>query len=296
MVKHICSRSQRIEISGVKIWMVVMEQEVFISTEELNSLLTRKERLFILDGSILLTGDAKDSFIAKRIPGARFFDQMELRDKTAWHPMAYLPASAFGQAMMALRVPNDGSLVVVYDQEGMRAAPRVWFVLQYYGYQRVRFLNGGLPKWEAEGRPMASGPIEAFTCHADPNQYRFSERSEMVTDFDRVKSLVEGLRAGRSDAILWDPRGPSVAKEMMIPQSINIFYQSLLNDDYTPKSPPAIREILRQGGVDLSKPIVVTCNKGLMACTGALLLAHLGKRDTKLNRGSWQEWSQRAKL
>lgn len=276
--------------------MVVMEREVFISTEELNLLLTRKERLFILDGSILLDGNAKDSFIAKRIPGARFFDQLEIRDKSASHPMAYLPASAFGQAMMAIRVPNDGSLVVVYDQQGMRAAPRVWFVLQYYGYQRVRFLSGGLPKWEAEGRPIASGPIESFTCQVDPNHYRFSERSEMVTDFNRVKSIVEGLRTGKSDTMLWDPRGPAISREMMIPQSLNIFYQLLLNDDFTPKSPAAIREVLRQGGLDLNKPIVVTCNRGLMACTGALLLAHLGKRDTKLNRGSWLEWSQRAKL
>ena len=273
-----------------------MMEEVFISTAELGNLLSSHQRLFLIDGSILLTGSAKDSYVAKHIPGARFFDQLEIRDKTAVHPMAYLPAEAFGQAMMALRVPNDGSLVVVYDQEGMRAAPRVWFVLRYYGYQRVRFLSGGLPKWEAEGRPLAQGPTAPFTCQADPSHYRCSEHPELVTDFERVKSLTERLSAGRGDASLWDPRSPAAVSGTMIPQSINLFYQYLLNDDYTPKSPALILQTLQQGGLDPNKPVVVTCNRGLMACTGALLLAHAGKKDVQLNRGSWLEWSRRAKL
>lgn len=273
-----------------------MAEEVFISTEELGNLLSSHQRVFVLDGSILLTSSAKDSFVAKHIPGARFFDQLEIRDKAAVHPMAYLPAETFAQAMMALRVPNDGSLVVVYDQEGMRAAPRVWFVLRYYGYQRVRFLSGGLPKWEAEGRPLAQGPMVPFTCSADPSHYRCSEHPELVTDFERVKSLTESLRFGRGEASLWDPRSPAIVSGAMIPQSINLFYQDLLNDDFTPKSPDFIIQALQQGGVDTTKPVVVTCNRGLMACTGALLLAHIGKKDVQLNRGSWLEWSQRAKL
>ena len=271
-----------------------MDQEVFITTEDLGQLMSQNQRVYILDGTILLTASAKDAFLAKRIPGARFFDQMEIRDKTASHPLAYPSAENFAKEMMTLRVPNDGGLVVVYDQEGMRAAPRAWFLLRYFGYPRVKFLSGGLPKWVSEGRPTITGPLAPISgISLNPQDYHCTEHPELITRFEQIQAIVHSTP---SSTVIWDPRHPSFTSGTLIPHSQNIFYQHLLNSDFTPKPPDAIRQELLRSGLDLTKPTVVTCNRGLMACCGVLLLTHAGKKDVRLNPGSWFEWSHRAKL
>ena len=106
--------------------------------------------------------------------------------------------------------------------------------------------------------------------------------------------MVDRLSAGTAEEILWDPRNPSVktTTDSLLPGCINVFYQRLLNPDLTVKPSTEILSELSQSGIDLSKPIITTCNRGVISCTAVLLLANLGK-DTVMYAGSWMDWIHR---
>ena len=273
-----------------------MAGSCFIDTQELTRLMAKGDRLYILDGTLLAAEDPKTTFLRTRIPGARYFDQTEIRDKNHPHPLAYPSVEQFQDYMVGLRVPNNGSLVVVYDQAGMMTAPRAWFLLKYFGYTRVKFLNGGLPKWEAEKRPVVGGPVEPFTSPVDLNDYKFAPRRETTVQYEQVRDIVQKRNAGQGEEILWDPRNPKITPGTLIPHSLNFFYQHFLNKDMTIRPQTEIRAIMEQAGIDLTKPIVATCNRGMMACSAYLILTHIGKKEVVLNPGSFTEWSRRAKL
>src|SRR5690606_4561896 len=116
--------------------------------------------LRIIDGSWHLDGrDGRPDFEAVRLPGARFFDLEASSEQDSPLPHMMPSADAFAARMGALGLSvNDH--IVVYDTVGIRSAPRVWWMLRAIGADRVQVLDGGLPKWRAEGRPLEHGPSE----------------------------------------------------------------------------------------------------------------------------------------
>src|ERR1700712_4370272 len=144
-------------------------------------------KIVVSDGSWFLPTAHRqphEEYLAGHIPGAVFFDIDRIADTTRDLPHMLLPPSAFGKAVGALGV-GDGMTLVIYDEAGLFSAPRVWWEFLAMGAPDIRLLEGGGPKWRAEGRPLESGPSTrppaTFTANFHP---------QLVKGFDEVKSAL----------------------------------------------------------------------------------------------------------
>ncbi|MGZ3310281.1 MAG: rhodanese-like domain-containing protein, partial [Xanthobacteraceae bacterium] len=114
----------------------------------------------VVDGSFYLPAmkrDAAAEYLAGHIPGAARFDIDAIADHSNPLPHMLPDAEQFAREVGALGIA-DGDTIVVYDGAGMFSAPRVWWTFRLFGVENVFILDGGFPKWRAEGRPIEAGP------------------------------------------------------------------------------------------------------------------------------------------
>ncbi|QFT79046.1 3-mercaptopyruvate sulfurtransferase [Roseovarius sp. THAF27] len=249
--------------------------------------------LRILDATYFLPGvdrDAKAEYEQAHIPGARFFDIDDISDHRSDLPHMAPPVEKFMSRMRQMGV-GDGHQVVVYDTHGLFSAARVWWLFRLMGQTEVAVLDGGLPKWLAEGRPTEDLPPMIRDRHMTVR--REAHRVKDVTQVAAASKLgdytiLDARAPGRFRGDEPEPRQGLRAGH--IPNSRNVPYSSLLNDDATMKSPDELRAIFEAAGADLSKPVITSCGSGVTAAVINLALERIGKTDHALYDGSWTEW------
>ena len=239
--------------------------------------------------------DAKAEYRAAHIPGAVFFDIDEICDTETSLPHMLPHPVKFSSRMRSLGL-GDGSRFVVYDSTGLYSAPRVWWMLRAMGHEDVVVLDGGLPKWIAEGRPTEDLPLP-------PRERHFTVRyhSALVHTLDEVKKslanghqLVDARSPGRFEGREPEPR-PGV-RSGHIPGAKNLYWREILAEDGTMLPPPELAKKFKAAGVDIQKPVITTCGSGVSAAVLALALARLGQVRTPVYDGSWAEWGSREDL
>lgn len=249
--------------------------------------------LRILDASWYLPDmgrDARAEYDAAHIPGARYFDIDEISDSRSELPHMAPPVEKFISRMRAMGV-GDGHQVVVYDGAGIFSAPRVWWLLRLMGKTDVAVLDGGFPKWQAEGRPVEDLPPVVRDRHITVQR-----QSHLVRDVTQVAAA-----AKLGDHVILDARSPGRFKGEEpepraglrpghIPGSMNMPYRDLLNADGTMKSPDVLRRLFADKGVDPAKPVITTCGSGVTAAIISLALEMIGHDRHSLYDGSWAEW------
>jgi thiosulfate/3-mercaptopyruvate sulfurtransferase len=253
----------------------------------------------ILDATSFLPTDPRDPyacFRAARIPGARFFDINDIADPAS--PLSHtMPEPATFLGKVSRLGVGDGMKVVVYDANGGgNAAMRAWFMFRAFGHVDVAVLDGGLPKWLADGRPVEDGP-ERPMAPRDWRHFTPREGGPKVVGLDDVRAnldtrtavTVDARSAERYAGTAPEPR-PS-AKAGHVPGTRNIPFPSLLNADKTVKSEAEIREIFAAAGVPLdATPVIAMCGTGVTACVVAFAAHLAGKSDVAIYDGSWEEW------
>lgn len=256
--------------------------------------------LAIVDGSWHMPAEGRNAraeFEAEHIPGAVFFDIDEIADDTSGLPHMLARPEKFSSKVRKLGI-GDGKRIVVYDTKGLFSAARVWWTFRAMGAREVSVLDGGLPKWKAEGRPLEEGPPRVRERH-------FSARRQaaMVRDADDVlgivanggtAQIVDARSAGRFTGT--DPEPRAGLRGGRIPGSHNVPFNTLLNDDGTLKASDELAKRFEEAGVDLSKPVVTSCGSGVTAAVLSLALESLGHKNTALYDGSWSEWGGRDEL
>ena len=240
--------------------------------------------------------DAKAEYAAGHIPGARFFDIDEISDHRSEMPHMAPPVEKFMSRMRAMGV-GDGHQVVVYDGAGLFSAARVWWLFRLMGQKNIAVLDGGLPKWKAEGHPVTTEPPAIRDRHMTV-KYEGHRRRD-VTEVARASKLgdhaiIDARAPARFRGEAPEPRAG--LRTGHIPNSRNVFFKDLLNDDGTMKPPTALRTIFMDAGVDLQKPAITTCGSGVTAAVLSLALERIGKTDHSLYDGSWSEWGMYADL
>ena len=249
--------------------------------------------LRILDASWYLPQmerDAKAEYDAGHIPGARFFDIDDISDHRSDLPHMAPPVEKFMSRLRAMGV-GDGHQVVVYDGAGLFSAARVWWLFRLMGQVNVAVLDGGLPKWTAEGRPLEDLPPVIRDRHMTVRV-----QNQLVRDVTQVSSaaklgdheIIDARAADRFRGEAPEPRPGMRAGH--IPGSKNVPFTTLLNDDGTMKDPDALRSIFESAGVDLTKPAITSCGSGVPAAVLSLAMERMGKHDHALYDGSWSEW------
>ena len=249
--------------------------------------------LRVLDASWYLPGSKRDPFAeyqAAHIPGARFFDLDDVSDHRSDLPHMVPPVEKFMSRMRAIGV-GDGHQIVVYDGAGLFSAPRVWWLFKLMGQMDIAVLDGGFPKWQAEGHPVEDLPPILRDRHM-----MVRRQNQMVKDVTQVSAasklgeseIVDARSPGRFYGK--DPEPRPGLRAGHIPRSKNVFYKDLLNADDTMKSPDEMRQVFLEAGVDLDKPVITSCGSGVTAAILSLGLTRMGKTDHSLYDGSWTEW------
>lgn len=270
------------------------DPQTLVSTEWLAAHLNDPD-LRIIDASYYLAEmgrDARAEYDAAHIPGARFFDIDEIADARSELPHMVAPVEKFMSRMRAMGI-GDGHQVVIYDGMGLFSAARVWWNFRLMGKMDVAVLDGGFPKWQAEGRAVEDMPPIVRDRHMTVQR-----QAHLVKDVTQVASASK-----LGDWQIVDARAPArfrgeqpEAREGLragrIPNSKNVHYASLFIADGTMKEGAALRAAFVAGGVDLEKRIITTCGSGVTAAILMLGLMRLGHKDASLYDGSWSEWGQ----
>jgi thiosulfate/3-mercaptopyruvate sulfurtransferase len=254
--------------------------------------------LVVFDATKYLPNEPRDAvaeFRAARIPGARFFDVDAIADRDTDLPHMVPTPGQFARMIGALGVSND-SFVVFYDQKGLASSARGWWMMRLYGHDGVAVLDGGLPKWVAEQRPVEGGEPAAVapaTFRPDFRAVALRGIGDVLANLENGRELVLDARAaGRFTAQVPEPRAGM--RSGHIPGSVNLPYTELLAPDQTMLAPPALRARLGRAGVDGRRPIVTSCGSGITACILTLAMVQAGLPAGAVYDGSWTEWGGRA--
>ncbi|CAG8453977.1 9399_t:CDS:2 [Paraglomus occultum] len=276
--------------------------QTFVSTgwleEKLNEVVP-------VDGSWHMPWDNRDAYmeyLQKRIEGARFFGIDEIKDKNSNLPHMLPEPETFAAAVGDLGI-TETDHVVVYDTAGLFSAPRVFWTFKVFGHKKVSILEGGLPKWEAEKRPLEAGSL-----HITPKSYKVpTVNKSLVRNYQEIIDNIEHGPNAETFAQVVDarPEGryngtepearPGLPSGHM-PFSANIPFPSVIDKSTGALlDSDALKKLCESKNIDLNKPIIVSCGSGVTATIVMLALEKAGANQLAIYDGSWTEYAANEK-
>jgi thiosulfate/3-mercaptopyruvate sulfurtransferase len=256
-----------------------------------------KPDLIVFDATMYLPNEAKNGwaeFKAAHIPGARYFDIDVVADQDTSLPHMVPTPGRFAKLMGAMGVSN-ASRIVFYDQKGLASAARGWWLMGLFGHDQAAVLDGGLPKWTRESRPVEPGEPAAPAAAVFNPDYRASRLRGVGDIIANVRSqaelVLDARAAGRFTGATPEPRAGMRSGHM--PGAASVPYTDLLHADGTFRSAAELRARFAAAGVDGSKPVVTSCGSGVTACILTMGLRIAGLPEGAVYDGSWTEWGGR---
>jgi thiosulfate/3-mercaptopyruvate sulfurtransferase len=248
----------------------------------------------VADASFKLPGitpTAREDYRRGHIPGAVFFDIDDIAAPGTSLPHMIPSPDLFSRKMEGLGI-GDGDRVVIYDSVGLSSAGRAWWMLRLFGHSDVAILDGGLPKWCAEGRPIDTAiptpPQRRFTARFDPALVR-DKRALIRNLATRSEQVVDARAAGRFEGTA--PEARPGLRSGHIPGSRSLPYERVTHTATRQlRSAEELAALFREAGVAFDRPIVTSCGSGVTACALAFALYLIGHEGAAVYDGSWSEW------
>eukprot|EP00941_MAST-03F_sp_MAST-3F-sp1_P006254 g6254.t1 len=282
-----------------------MNASGLVSCEWLNHQIEKgSENLVILDATWLMPSDKRDAkemfSLGPRIPGAKFFDVDAVADLESSFSHMMPDEETFAKYAFSIGL-QPHQKVVIYDAVGIFSSPRAWYTLRVFGFpaDRVAVLDGGLPAWLKSGFKTEKGVRNADSNFELPfvkhkwlkNSNLIWSKADVLNNITTASNqLVDARSKGRFNGTLSEPR-PGM-RSGHIPNSFNVCFDSLLESGFM-KSSDAIRKEFTEAGIDLQKPITVSCGSGMTACILALGLQVANyTNNVCLYDASWVEWGK----
>jgi len=280
--------------------MPTSQPGILVTTEWLADHLTAPD-VRVVDARHYMPGAATDpaeDYARQHIPDAVFFDIDAIADTNNPLPHMMPSPEVFAAKVRRLGL-GDGNHIVVYDHVGGAcAAARVWWMFRVFGHTEVSVLDGGLPKWLAEDRP-----VDDRAPHPTPRHFTARANALLLADAEAVArhlrdgtaQVIDARSAQRFQGATPEPR--PVARLGHMPGALNAPFADVQTGPHNElASPDEIRARMAAAKVDLTRPIVTSCGTGVTACYSALALARIGRPDVAVYDGSWTEWGNRSDL
>ncbi|WAC48875.1 3-mercaptopyruvate sulfurtransferase [Asticcacaulis sp. SL142] len=262
-----------------------------IGVECLSKLLTSRD-VRIIDGSWALDGsDMHAAFLKEHIPGAQLFDIEAISDRSTHLPHMAPTPDQFAEAMSDMGI-SEADHVVVYDQQGLFSAARVWWTFKLMGHPKVQILAGGLPAWKA-----AHMPVTEAIDNKHRTAYKADFKANMVIGMDEIFSglphdqfmIFDARSRARFHGLTPEPRDG--LRSGHIPQSHSLPYTELLTEGRL-KPREELQAIFTHMGLIPNQTAVTTCGSGVTAAILALALYEIGHEAVRLYDCSWAQWGQ----
>jgi len=259
--------------------------QLLIETEDVAGL-TDASRVRIVDVRNGMTGAL--AYRVGHVPGAVYLDAALLDDPAANAEELPIRPEAATALFGRLGIDRE-TTVVAYDDSGGLNAARLFFVLEYFGHERVRVLNGGLPKWRREGRPL-----EVAAPTIAPRQFELRPRRDLIATAADVRASL-----GKPEACLIDARSPTEfsAKDQgstrggHISGATNVEWTSTVHADGTLKDADALQALFGAAGLRPERTAIVYCGSEVRSALDYLALRLLGVPVRNYD-GSWMEWGK----
>ena len=237
-------------------------------------------------------GKGERQYREGHIPGAHYasVDTDLSGEKTGTNGRHPLPSPAAFTAFLARHGVSNTSTIVAYDDVGGQFASRLWWMARWIGMKNILLLDGGIPKWIADGGTLSTdvpAPTPApLRGQADPLMV-WSAAEVLAHLGDSAISLVDARAAERYRGET-EPIDPVAGH---IPNAANRFYKSNLNADLTFRAAEEIRnEFLVLTNQKRADQVVHYCGSGVTACANLFAMEYAGLPGSKLFPGSWSEW------
>ncbi len=248
--------------------------------------------LKLIDGSWRMPGmgAAIDNYHAQHISGAVFFDIDAIADKTTDLPHMLPTPEQFAAAVGDMGISENDD-IVVYDEKGVFSAARVWWTFRAMGHPNVAVLDGGLPKWLSEHRPVTAG--ETILT---PTKYHPRPAFALVASAGDVQQALKNVGATVADARPADrfagqtPEPRPGLRSGHMPGAVNIPYDRLLTPSGVMRRAVDIRQIFEEAGVNSGARVITSCGSGVTAAILSLALEVIGARNHAVYDGSWADW------
>ena len=224
------------------------------------------------------------------LPGSHYLDlNRDLSNPVGEHGGRHpLPDPAnLGEKLAAMGV-NAHTLVIAYDDSRFAFAARLWWLLRYYGHDRVAVLDGGYSNWLKAGYPVTTD----LPQQSQRGNFQPQPQADWIVDLPRVRAIQHSpthllIDSREPDRYLGntEPIDPVAGH---IPSAVNYPWQDVSTPDGFVL--PADRQQQRWAAILPDVEPIVYCGSGVTACANLLSLELAGIKSAKLYPGSWSDW------
>lgn len=268
-----------------------MLQSDIVSVEWLKENLTA-ENLIILDASIVPVGSLPTSTNKQYLPNTQVFDfENKVCDLKSSLPHTLPSTEVFTQEVRRLGVSGN-SVVIIYDDKGLYAAPRAWWMFKVMGQKQVAVLDGGLPAWITAGEPLSDATANpkaegSFTATLQKSQIVSADTVAAALE-DPSCAVLDARSAGRFQGTEPEPRTGLRSGHM--PNAVSLPFSNVLRNGHL-KSNAELKTMFIAATGERTN-LIFSCGSGVTAAILFLAATCAGYSNLALYDGSWSEWGK----